>query len=58
MTVGGIAVTNMPFVGIPSGLVGVTQINFVIPSNVPTGLQPVVVTVGTTSTPPAYIMIQ
>lgn len=46
------------FIGIPSGLVGVTQINFTIPSNVPTGRQPVVVTVGTTPSQTAYITIQ
>jgi uncharacterized protein (TIGR03437 family) len=57
VTVGGI---NAPttFVGIPSGLVGVTQINFTVPSTVPKGRQPVIVTVGTTSTPAAYITIQ
>jgi uncharacterized protein (TIGR03437 family) len=57
VTVGGI---NAPttFVGIPSGLVGVTQVNFTIPSNVPAGRQPVVVTVGTVSTPAAFITIQ
>jgi uncharacterized protein (TIGR03437 family) len=58
VTVGGIASPQITFVGIPSGLVGVTQINFVVPSNVPSGLQPVVVTVGTVSTPAAYITIQ
>jgi uncharacterized protein (TIGR03437 family) len=61
MTVGGIAVSTTTgsnwFVGIPSGLVGVTQINFTIPSNVPAGKQPVVVTVGATATPTAYINI-
>lgn len=46
------------FIGIPPGLVGVTQINFTIPANVPKGKQPVVVTVGTVSSPPAYITIQ
>jgi uncharacterized protein (TIGR03437 family) len=58
VTVGGIASPQITFVGIPSGLVGVTQINFVVPSNVPSGRQPVVVTVGTVSTPAAYITIQ
>jgi uncharacterized protein (TIGR03437 family) len=58
MTVGGIAVTSLPFVGIPNGLVGVTQINFVIPATVPAGVLPVVVTVGGKATPPANIMIQ
>jgi uncharacterized protein (TIGR03437 family) len=45
LTVGGV---NAPiqFVGVPTGLAGVTQINFVIPQNVPLGVQPVVVTVG------------
>ena len=45
MTVGGISVTPL-FVGIPYGLVGVTQVNFTVPANVPTGLQNVVVNVG------------
>ncbi len=45
MTVGGIPVTPF-FVGIPYGLVGVTQINFTVPRNAPNGVQPVVVTVG------------
>jgi len=58
VTVGGIASPQISFVGIPIGLVGVTQINFEVPSNVPTGRQPVVVTVGTVSTPAAYITSQ
>jgi uncharacterized protein (TIGR03437 family) len=61
VTVAGIPVSTTDgnwFIGIPPGLVGVTQINFTVPSNVPSGRQPVVVTVGTTSTPPAYITIQ
>jgi uncharacterized protein (TIGR03437 family) len=37
--------------------VGVTQVNFTIPSNVPTGAQPVVVTQGTTSSPAGMITI-
>jgi len=57
VTVGGV---NAPttFVGIPPGLVGVTQINFTVPATAPTGRQPVVVTVGTVSTPAAYMTIQ
>ena len=61
VTIGsGASAVNCPttFVGIPPGLVGVTQINFTIPSNVPTGRQPVIVTVGTVATPTAYITIQ
>ncbi len=45
MTVGGLTVTPL-FVGIPYGLVGVTQVNFTVPANAPLGLQPVVVKVG------------
>ena len=60
VTVAGIPVaqTGNWFYGIPSGLVGATQINFTIPAGVPSGRQPVVVTVGTASSPPAYITIQ
>ncbi len=45
LTVGGVSVTPL-FVGIPYGLVGVTQVNFTVPTNAPTGLQNVVVNVG------------
>jgi uncharacterized protein (TIGR03437 family) len=45
LTVGGLSVTPL-FVGIPYGLVGVTQVNFTVPTNAPTGLQNVVVNVG------------
>jgi uncharacterized protein (TIGR03437 family) len=59
VTVAGIPCAQpLPFVGIPSGLVGVTQINFTIPPGVPSGRQPVVVTVGSAASPPAYITIQ
>ncbi len=59
LTVGGVPVpaTDM-FIGIPSGLVGVTQINFTIPSSVSPGVQPVVVTVGAASSTPANITVQ
>ncbi len=45
VTVGGV---NAPiqFIGIPAGLVGVTQINYTVPAQAPSGSQPVVVTVG------------
>jgi uncharacterized protein (TIGR03437 family) len=46
------------FVGIPSGLVGVTQINFTIPASAPTGPQPVVVTVGGVASNNATITVQ
>jgi uncharacterized protein (TIGR03437 family) len=37
---------TIEFVGIPSGLVGVTQINYQVPESTPLGVQQVVVTVG------------
>jgi uncharacterized protein (TIGR03437 family) len=57
VTVGGVQ-ADQDFIGIPSGFVGVTQINFKIPPGVPTGPQPVVVTVGTTSSNTATITVQ
>lgn len=45
VTVGGVAATVV-FAGIPPGLAGVTQVNFVIPNGVLPGIQPLVVTVG------------
>jgi uncharacterized protein (TIGR03437 family) len=54
--VGGVQAA-VPFYGIPSGFVGVTQINFTIPTTAPLGSQPVVVTVGTASSVPAYITV-
>jgi uncharacterized protein (TIGR03437 family) len=45
VTVGGIT-APLQFFGIPPFLVGVTQVNFQVPSNAATGVQPVVVTVG------------
>ena len=58
ITVGGVPVQTINFIGIPNGLVGVTQINFTIPSGVPTGSQPIVVTVGSAASPPANMAIQ
>jgi uncharacterized protein (TIGR03437 family) len=49
MTIGGAAVTNMEYVGIPSWSAGTIQINFTVPQNAPLGVQPVVVTVGSAS---------
>ncbi len=45
VTVGGIS-APIQFIGIPSGLAGVTQINYQVPANAPLGGQPVIVTVG------------
>ena len=56
VTVGGQA-APIAFIGIPSGLVGVTQVNFTVPANTPLGVQPVVVTIGTASSPPVNITV-
>ena len=48
VTVGGLKAT-IQFAGIPSGLVGVTQINFAIPAGTPAGVQTVVVSLGGTA---------
>ncbi len=45
------------FVGIPSGLAGVTQLNVQVPSGIGSGVQPVVVTVGGVASSPATIRI-
>ncbi len=59
ITVGGVAVppASIEFAGIPSGLVGVTQVNFTIPATVPPGPQPVVVTVGSASSPAGNLIV-
>jgi uncharacterized protein (TIGR03437 family) len=48
---------DISFIGIPSGLVGVTQINYQVPADVPLGVQPVVVTVGGVASPPAKLNV-
>src|SRR5207253_2795088 len=45
VTIGGVT-APITFIGNPSGVVGVMQVNFTVPSTVATGAQPVVVTVG------------
>ena len=56
LTVGGVA-AKLLFVGIPYGLVGVTQVNFTVPSNAPQGTQPVVITVGDAASAPAEFTV-
>ncbi|HML18184.1 MAG TPA: hypothetical protein VK419_14240, partial [Bryobacteraceae bacterium] len=56
VTIGGAAAT-VDFIGIPPGLVGVVQINVQIPNGIPTGAQPVVVTIGGAASPAATITI-
>jgi uncharacterized protein (TIGR03437 family) len=58
VSVGGVkAATPFDFIGVPAWSIGVTQINFTIPPTAPLGFQPVVVTVGGSSSPPVYIMV-
>jgi len=45
------------FAGIPTALVGVTQINLRIPTTVSLGTQPVVVTIGGIASAPATITV-
>ena len=56
VTVNGVA-ANVFFAGIPPGLVGVTQVNFVVPLTVPFGSLPVIVSVGGAASFPAYLTV-
>jgi len=56
MTIGGENAVPS-FDGIVSGLIGVTQVNFVIPSNLAPGTYPVVVTVGGVSSAPVNLTV-
>jgi uncharacterized protein (TIGR03437 family) len=56
ITVGGIPAT-LQFAGIPSGLVGVLQINYQVPSGLTAGIHPVVVTIGGASSVEANLTI-
>ena len=56
VTVGGMPASVL-FAGIPSGLAGVTQINFTVPANAPVGNQQVVVTVGGVASPPVNLTV-
>ena len=60
VTVGGVQASTSCFscfVGIPYGLVGVTQINFQVPGGIPTGPQPIVVSVNGVSGTPAFVNV-
>ncbi|HEV2689955.1 MAG TPA: hypothetical protein VGV35_15455, partial [Bryobacteraceae bacterium] len=56
VTVGNVP-ANIQFIGIPYGLVGVTQINYQVPSSVAIGAQPVVVSVGGVPSAPVTLHI-
>ncbi len=44
--------------GLAPGLIGTVQVNFIVPPSVPTGVEPVVVTVGGVSSPPVNLTVQ
>jgi uncharacterized protein (TIGR03437 family) len=50
VTIGGTQ-AFLQFIGIVPGVVGLTQVNFTVPSSVPVGNQSVVVTVGGVPSP-------
>lgn len=56
LTVGGVS-APIAFIGIPDGLVGVSQINFTVPASAPLGPQPVVVTVGGVASAPVTLTV-
>lgn len=56
MTVGGVEAT-IEFIGIPSAIVGAVQINYLVPSGIATGAQPVIVTANGVASSPAYLSI-
>uniref|UniRef100_Q01UW0 Peptidase S8 and S53, subtilisin, kexin, sedolisin n=1 Tax=Solibacter usitatus (strain Ellin6076) TaxID=234267 RepID=Q01UW0_SOLUE len=57
ITIGGVP-APVVFNGLPSGLAGVTQLNFTVPNGVGSGVQDVVVTVGSVASPAAKLTIQ
>jgi uncharacterized protein (TIGR03437 family) len=56
VSIGGVAAT-VAFAGIPTALVGVTQINLRVSTTTPLGTQPVVVTIGGVASAPATITV-
>src|SRR5262249_33668775 len=56
VTVGGVD-AQILFIGIPPGLAGVTQVNFQVPAGVASGPQPVVITIGTSSSQSALLTV-
>ena len=57
VTVGGVP-AFVQFAGVSAGLVGTLQVNIIVPSNAPTGNQPVVITVGGVKSAPVNIVVQ
>lgn len=57
VTIGGVSAA-ISYAAVPPGLVGVVQVNYQVPPQAPTGVQPVVVTVSGVSSPPVTMQIQ
>jgi uncharacterized protein (TIGR03437 family) len=56
VTVGGVQATTA-YIGVPNWSIGILQINFTVPSSVPTGAQSVVVSVGGLASAAAVVNI-
>ena len=56
LTVGNVPAT-IQFIGIPPGLVGVTQVNYQVPTQAPLGTQSVIVTVGGVASAAANLVV-
>lgn len=48
----------LEFAGITPGLIGVMQVNILVPASVPTGNQPLVVTIGGVASAPVNVVVQ
>ena len=57
VTIGG-KTAKVDFAGLAPGFPGLNQVNFVVPSDAPTGSQPVIVTEGTVSSPAVNIYVK
>jgi uncharacterized protein (TIGR03437 family) len=56
LAIGGID-AQIAFAGIPPGVAGITQVNFVVPRSTPPGLQPVVISVGGLHSATAFLTV-
>jgi uncharacterized protein (TIGR03437 family) len=57
VTIGGVPAPQVSFSGLTPNAIGLYQINVVVPAGVPTGLQPVVVTIGGVASDPVNLPI-
>jgi uncharacterized protein (TIGR03437 family) len=57
VTIGGVPAPQVNFSGLTPTAIGLYQINVVVPANVPTGVQPVIVTIGGVASDPVNLPI-